>query len=275
MKSCRFSIITPIYVGDDYDKERRLKLFKECVESVANQDFLGSYEHIIVNDGCSVDITFPHNPNTRVVNQANSNRIVAFETGLRESHGEIICFLDSDDRYEPNYLSVVDRVFRENPKYSVINFGNKNVSPDGSTWLRDEFKPKKKKVGHEIFQGGQIVNGTFCFKREVYEELGGFPPLLMENIDCTELNYPQYEGQEEPLIRDLHMTSPYDFSAAAQLEFPELQKFYMVKHPDHPKNLVKEFGNPWGQDFYYFYKITRKYHSLPVHIHPLVVNLKV
>lgn len=270
----RFSIVTPIFVGEDYEKERRLKLFRECCESVLAQDF-SDFEWVIVNDGSGIDITVPKDERVRVVTQPNQNRIVSFETGLRESKGDIICFLDSDDRYEPNYLSLVSEIFEKNPKYSVINFGNKNISPDGSTWLRDEFCPKKKKVGHEVFQGGQIVNGTFCFKREVYEKVGGFPPLEMNDVDCTSINYPQYDGQPEPYMRSLYMTSPYDFSAAAQLEFPELQKFYMVKHPDHPKNLVKEFGNPWGQDFYYFYKITRKYHSLPVHIHPLIVNLKV
>lgn len=270
----RFSVITPIYVGDDYDKERRLKLFRECAESVMAQDFK-DFEWVIVNDGSGIEFQVPHDERVRVVTQQNLNRIVSFETGLREARGDIICFLDSDDRYEPNYLSSVDAIFRKNPKYKIINFGNKNVSPDGSIWLRDEFKPKKKRKGHEVFQGGQIVNGTYCFKREVYEECGGFPKHPMNNIDCTELNYPQYTDQPEPYIRDLFMTSPYDFSAAAQLEFPELQKYYMVKHPDHPKNLVKEFGNPWGQDYYYFYKITRKYHSLPVHMHPLVVNLKV
>ena len=270
----RFTIITPIYVGDDYDKERRLKLFAECAQSVMAQDFK-DFEWIVVNDGSGIEFKVPHDERVKVVTQQNLNRIVSFETGLREAKGDILCFLDSDDRYEPNYLSSVDTIFRNNPKYKIINFGNKNISPDGTVWLRDEFKPKKKKVGHEVFQGGQIVNGTFCFKKEVYKKCGGFPEYHMENVDCTELNYPQYTDQPEPYIRDLFMTSPYDFSAAAQLEFPELQKFYMVKHPDHPKNLVKEFGNPWGQDFYYFYKITRKYHSLPVHMHPLVVNLKV
>lgn len=275
MSKLRFSVITPIYVGEDHDKERRISLFQKCIKSIVSQDFLGNYEHIIVNDGCSVDINFPHNPHVRLVNQANLNRIVAFETGLKESKGEIICFLDSDDEYLPTYLSTVDNTFKNNPEYDLINFGNINVYPDGTEAKREVFKPKEEKVGHEIFSGGKIVNGTFCFKRKIYEDLGGFPPKELHSVDCTELNYPQYEGQEEPYIRDLYMTSPYDFSAAAQLEFPELQQFYMVKHPNHPKHLVKEFGNPWGQDFYLFYKYTRKYHSLPVDEHLLKVNLKV
>lgn len=274
MTSTRFSIVTPIFIGDDYDKERRLKLFKECAESVMAQDF-EDFEWVIVNDGSTVEFQVPHDKRVRVIQQQNLNRIVSFETGFREAKGDIVCILDSDDRYEPNYLSLVDKIFKENPKYSLINFGNKNISPDGSSWFRDEFKPKKKKVGHEVFQGGQIVNGTFCFKREVYERLGGFPPVLIKDMDCTELNYPQYSEQPEPYIRDLHMTSPYDWSAYFQLQFPEVQRYYMVKHPDHPKNLVKELGNPWGQDYALFYKFTRYYHSLPVHIHPLVVNLKV
>lgn len=270
----KFSIVTPIYVGEDHDKERRLTLFRKCCESVLAQDYK-NFEWIIVNDGSTVDITVPKDKRVRVVTQQNLNRIVAFNTGIRESRGRIICFLDSDDEYRPDYLSVVAKAFKENPSYSIINFGNKNIYPDGTSTFRDEFIPKEEKIGHEIFEGGRIVNGTFCFKREVYEDLGAFPEYHLKDKDCTELNYPQYEGQPEPYIRDLYMTSPYDFSAAAQLEFPELQRFYMVKHPDHPKHLVKEFGNPWGQDFYLFYKYTRKYHSKPIHEHLLIVNLKV
>lgn len=276
MKNPRISVITPVWVGGGDNEERRLRLFRECIESVKNQTFKGKFEHIIVNDGSPVSFTIPHYPHIRIIDQDNMQRMEAFNHGLREAKGEIICFLDSDDSYEPTYLEEVDKLYHKYPKYKMFNFGNTYVYPDGTTSQRDCFSPKKRKVGHEVFSGGNIVNGTFVFHRSVYDALGAFPPPELKNVDCTKLNYPQYSDQPEPFIRDLNTASPYDFSAAAQIEFPEIQKYYMVKHPDHPKLLVRELGNPFGQDYYLFYKYTRKYHSKPIKgKYLLKVNLKI
>jgi len=68
------------------------------------------------------------------------------------------------------------------------------------------------------------------------------------------------------------MGSPYDFAAAAQLEFPELRKHFMVDHENEPNKIIKELGNPWGQDFYLFYKYTRKFHSKPVKKYLYIVH---
>ena len=268
----RFSIITPIYLGNDHEKERRINLFPGCIESIKNQTYdVGKIEHIIVNDGSTIPLKIPNYPWIKVIDQENFQRMEAYNNGLRHAKGEIICFLDSDDEYEPNYLEEIDKLFKKYPKYKIFNFGCTHVHSDGVSTQRDCFTPKKKKIGHEIFGGGNIVNGTFVFARSVYDDLGAFPPPEIKGVDCTELNYPAGGS----MIRDLATASPYDFSAAAQLEFPEIQRYFMVKHPDHPKLLVRELGNPFGNDFYLFYKYTRKYHSKPIHDKYLYkVNLK-
>lgn len=259
----RFSIITPIYVGEDHDKERRLKLFKKCIESIKNQTFdKTQFEHIIVNDGSSVSFDIPKYPWIRVIDQQNLNRLSAYNSGFKAAQGEIFTLLDSDDEYEPTYLEDVDKMFKENPKYKMFNFGCIMVHKDGVINNRDPFYLPEKKKGHEVFGGGQIVNGTFVFHRSIYDKLGAFPKGK-KTIDV-----PWYKKTE------LFWTSPYDFSAYAQVEFPEIQQFFQVEHPDHPKGLPKELGNPWGQDFYLFYKYTRKYHSKLINKYLYRVNLK-
>lgn len=261
MGRLRFSIITPVHV---FDEDRNNK-FLRCIESVKKLDYShDDFEHIIVNDGSTYPTKIPSYAWIKVVNQEHQNRIIALNRGLKEAQGEIICFLDSDDEYEDFYLGALDWLYLSNPKTKMFNFGCSYYHKDGSITYRDAFKPKKKRVGHEVFGGGNIVNGTFVFHRSIYKKLGGYPKDKYTNIDCTSINYPPFQGAPEPYIRDLTMTSPYDFSAYAQLEFPEIQQFFMVKHPDHPKGLVKELGNPWGNDYYLFYKYTRKYHSNPI-----------
>jgi glycosyltransferase involved in cell wall biosynthesis len=267
----RFSIITPFYVAD----QDRADKFQACIKSIEAQVYNHEdFEHILINDGSVFEFDIPKYPWIKVINQPNLGRIEAFNNGLRNAKGEIITFLDSDDEYTDTYLGVVDWLYLSNPGFKMFNFGNIFLHKDGGENERGPFKPRKRKVGHQIFAGGNIVNGTFVFHRDIYKDLGGYPPFILENVDCTDLNYPQYEGQPEPYVRTLCSASPYDFSAMAQTEFPEISKFFMEKHPDHPKLLVKELGNPFGNDFYLFYKYTRKYWSKPVNKYLLKVHLK-
>ena len=246
-KGPKFSIFTPVHV---WNQSRKDQLFR-CIKSVKNQTYK-NYEHIIINDGSTLEVEIPKDDKTIVINKTHEERIIAFNEGFKIATGDWFVLLDSDDEYTPNYLEKCVSFIEANPEYKMFNFGCKFIHKDGGTATRDPFEPKPCEVGHEIFGGGNIVNGTFIWSKDVYDDLGGFPP------SGTEIDVPWY--RKGPLF----MGSPYDFSAYAQNEFPEIQQFFQVKHPDHPKGLPKELGNPWGQDYYLFYKYTRKYHSKPI-----------
>jgi glycosyltransferase involved in cell wall biosynthesis len=262
----RFTVLTPVHVWNQY----RIDGLKAAGESLEKQTFK-DFEWLVVNDGSTVEFTVPKW--ARVINKEHAERVVAYNAGLKKAKGEIICFLDSDDEYEPDYLEKVDSYFRRWPSYKIFNFGARYINPDGSEAVRNAFRLRKKRVGHVPFGGGKIVNGTFVFHRDVYEDLGAFPPTNIYSIDCSSLNYGTSYGA--PPIRDLFMGTPFDFSAMAQLEFPEIQKYFFVNHVDEPKKVIKELGNPWGNDYYLFYKYTRKYHSKWIDDHNYIVHSKV
>lgn len=261
MKQYTFSIITPVFISH----EKRAKQLKRCINSIILQTYPKSLiEYIIVNDGSIIPFTIPDRDWIRVINQPNMQRISAYETGLKHARNEVICFLDSDDRYTAIYLEKVNQMLNDYPDYKMFNFGSIHIHKDGKQTYRDPFEPKAEKVGHEVFGGGNIVNGTFVFKKEVYDDLGGFPPPIIKNVDCTEINYPAGGDQ---YIRELTMASPYDFSAWFQLTFPETRQFFMVNVESEPNKIIKEIGNPFGQDYALAYKYTRKYHMKPIHEH--------
>ncbi len=250
----RFSVITAAHIWN----EDRAKKFDACIESIKNQDFdHEQFEHIIIDDGSTFKYTYPSYPWLRVIRQENLQRITAYNNGFKEATGEIFTVLDSDDEYDRSYLTHIDRAFREFPGFKMFNFGCTFIHKDGGTARRDPFRPKEQEIGHEVFGGGQIVWGTFVWHRSIYDDIGAFPPPIIKDIDCTEINYSQGP-------RDLNVASPYDFSAAAQMEFPEIRQYFFVPQAEADWKIIKELGNPFGQDYYLFYKYTRKFKSKPL-----------
>jgi glycosyltransferase involved in cell wall biosynthesis len=239
----KFSVITPAYNHNEF----RRRDLDRCVSSLLNQSFQ-KFEHIIVDqtDNEDFDMSWLDEVGSvRWFQQPHLERLYALREGFEQAMGEWFCLLDSDDIYLPHYLETCNLMIEENPEHKMFNFGNIYIHRDGRVTSRDVFKPEMKEVGHEEFGGGCIVNGTFIFHRSVWEDLGDFPTTTDK------------------------LWNPWDFSIAAQEEFPELQKYFMVDHEDEPEKIAKELGNPWGNDFYLFYKYTRKYHSLPIdkHLH--------
>lgn len=97
-----FSIIIPTY--------NRAGLIGAAIESVINQKF-ESWELIIVDDG-SEDNTEEvvqsfKNDKIQYYYQKNAETATARNNGFTHAKGEYICFLDSDDWYKDNHLSVL------------------------------------------------------------------------------------------------------------------------------------------------------------------------
>ena len=246
----RFSILTPVHL---HSEERRDQLYR-AIESVKKQTFQ-DYEHIIVNDGSTIDANIPKDDKTVVLEQPHLERVNAYRLAMENATGEWFACLDSDDEYDPTYLERFSFMIENFPEFKMFNCGSRYIHKDGKDSLRGPFEPKMLDVGHEEFGGANIVNGTFIWYRSVYEDLGGFPPMYVEDIDCSEINYGG--------VRRLAMSSPWDFSAYAQIEFPEIRKYFFIDRENEPNKAIRELGNPVGNDYYLFYKYTRKYHSMP------------
>jgi len=258
----KFSIITTIHAWHE-DKVRQLN---RCLKSVANQS-IQDYEHIVVDDGSTfeIDDLVKSFNNTKYIKTVHNERVVSLNKGFKEAEGKWICLLDADDEYFSYTLEIFNQMIKKNPKHKLFNGASYHVWADWSGHIRGAFHLEEEKVGHKIFGRGNIVNGTFIFHRSVYEDLGAYPGGengVIKDIDCTKLNYGK--------VRNLYMGSPWDFSAACQLEHPEIQELFMVNTKVEPHKIIAELGNPWGQDYFLFYKYTRKYHTktydIPVYI---------
>ena len=111
----KFSVIIPIYNVENY--------IEETILSVINQSigFQENIQIILVNDGSpdnSKDICLEYvnkYPNNIIyIEQENKGVSSARNNGLNYAKGEIINFLDSDDKWSNNAFKVVYEFFKEN-----------------------------------------------------------------------------------------------------------------------------------------------------------------
>ncbi len=96
-----------------------------AIESVMSQDN-PDFELLIVDDA-STDQTaqivrgFTSDPRIKFIQPSERGGAnVARNIAIKNSSHDIICFIDSDDRYEPNKLSWVSNFFQSNPKIDVL-----------------------------------------------------------------------------------------------------------------------------------------------------------
>jgi glycosyltransferase involved in cell wall biosynthesis len=125
-----FSIVTPTF--------NRETFLSEMIESVIAQTFR-RYEHIIVDDGSTDDTElliqqFVSKDNRiRYIKQENKGRSVARNVGVEAAKGEFICFLDSDDKWLPSHLAVINTVTAMKTTPALFH--------TGLIWFHNDGKP--------------------------------------------------------------------------------------------------------------------------------------
>lgn len=132
------SIIIPVYNVEKY--------LNQCIESIISQTYT-EWECILVNDGSKdnsgkiCDSWAKKESRIYVIHQINQGVSAARNKGIKESKGEYIVFIDSDDWVEPNYLSDMLRgMFKNNNPDLVVTGNNHHITPERTI----SYKPNKE-----------------------------------------------------------------------------------------------------------------------------------
>lgn len=161
-----FSVIIPVF--------NRKELLGRAVNSVLSQDF-ADYELIIVDDGSTE--TLPDiilHPEITVLRKQNGGVSSARNAGIREASGKYIAFLDSDDEWKKNKLSIQRKFIDENPDVRIFQCDEE--------WIRrgEKVNPKNvhKKISGDIFLNSLklclVSPSAVVVKREIFDEYGLF-----------------------------------------------------------------------------------------------------
>jgi len=170
----KLSVIIPVY--------NREKYIKDCIESVLNQKNPGcKYEVIVVDDG-STDSTpkvlSKFKDKIKYIRIENSGTPAApRNVGVKAAKGEIIAFLDSDDLWVENKLSLQCAQFVNSG--AALSYGNADIIDEKGKFLNIKILNHEEEYLSGYAFDKLIVNNyvstlTTMVKKKVLIELGGF-----------------------------------------------------------------------------------------------------
>lgn len=163
----KISIITPNYNYGKY--------ISKTIESVITQDY-SNYEHIIVDDGstddsCSVVQHFisQNGEKIKLIKQINKGQSIALNKALNSVSGDIICWINSDDYYEPNIFSKIIKIFEENDDIDAV-FGDVNhVDHTNKLIKKKRYLPFNYNSAVFLGFGRCICSNTIFWRRKISE----------------------------------------------------------------------------------------------------------
>jgi len=95
---------------------------------------------IVVDDG-STDGTPAHlrerygaDPRVTLLCGKNGGQLVAFQRGVAQAHAEVVCFLDADDRWEPDYLARLGELYDSRRDVDFV-FSDLQLFGDEQRWM--------------------------------------------------------------------------------------------------------------------------------------------
>jgi len=174
--SPKVSIIIPTY--------NRASLLPVAIDSVLAQDHSDS-ELIVVDDGSTdqtADLLKSYGSSLRLIRQENRGASAARNAGIKAAKYGLLAFLDSDDRFAPNKLTLQMQAMQENPHYLV--------SHTQEIWYRNgkllNQKIKHRKESGDLFSRClelcAVGMSTIMARQELFETVG----LFDEDLPCCE-----------------------------------------------------------------------------------------
>ena len=150
------SVIIPMYNAEKY--------IAECLDSIVSQDYQ-DVEIIVIDDGSidnSADIVSDYQKRDgriKLVRQENHGLVYSRKQGIRESAGDYILFVDSDDWLEHDMTSALVR---------MLVSDNSDVVASAATFcMGDNRRISRNAAPEGVYQGGKLIElkkRLFCYE---------------------------------------------------------------------------------------------------------------
>ena len=173
------SIITPVFNGERY--------LSEAIDSALSQTY-SNFELLIVNDGSSdnsQEIIKPYLTDKRIhyFEKTNGGVASARNYALRHAQGEYIAFLDQDDKWLPNKLTLQVNYLESHNDVGLYYAKQQVVDTDGLAFSFDWPTGVTGSCLREVFQRNQITILTTLVRKSAIDEAGFFNEALSGTDD--------------------------------------------------------------------------------------------
>ncbi len=168
----RVSVIIPTH--------NRANVVGEAIHSVLAQDCRG-FEVVVVDDGSTDDTAAAaraFGEPVRVVPRACGGPAAARNTGIRESRGEFVCFLDSDDLYLPGRLARAVAFLDRRPEYDAVYGDWAILHEDGRLTRRPGRGFPSGRVFRQLLLRQLWHTNTITLRRRCFDQVGLFDESL-------------------------------------------------------------------------------------------------
>jgi len=194
-----FSIIIPAYNTEVY--------VGDAIESALVQRN-ANFEIIVVNDGSTdqtLDKLKSYGDQIRIVNQVNMGLSAARNSGAKVANGNVLAFLDADDIWAPEKLSLQSEKIHAG--YNIVYTNRYNFEQTGCVeeLLSDKLLMQEGDIWLDLLSMNMMTASSVVIMKKLYDEYGGFREDLRSCEDwdlwlrCAEVNKIGY--CTEPLLK--------------------------------------------------------------------------
>ena len=232
----------------------------ECLKSIQKQTFK-DFEVTVVDDGSTDNSIekiklFLDDERFKYIKKKNSGQAKAKNTGIRESRGNYIAFLDADDYWEINKLEKQLPLFstkRVGVVYSRARYVNA-IGDHLNIKLSGEFlKPRRGKVTDYLLMDNFVPFSSSIVRRECFFKTSIFDESLKMGIDWDlwlriSTKY-QFEFVDEPLLiyRMGHSGQMSKNIEERQRCSDRILTNFIKRYPDHATK--RSIRRAWGYTY--------------------------
>lgn len=236
---------------------------QKAIQSVLLQSF-GVFEILVVNDaGEEIEsvVSDFNDARIKIINHQNNKGLAAARnTGIRNSRGEFICFLDDDDELLPNYLEESLKACKKNP---IIYTDAIRYS-----YRKDKDRTRLYKINipysidfskEKILLGNLAPVSCFFLKKRILDEIGYFDETLkvLEDWDLWIRISEKYNFNHFPIVTNrINWYEDGSTMTSSKGELFEITRELIYnKNSDriskikNKEKIIEEFNNIWQKDF--------------------------
>ena len=220
----KVSVIVPVYNGEEF--------IESCIKNILDQT-LKEIELILVNDGSkdeTLNICEKYvNYDSRIIliSQENQGVSMARNNGICRANGEYLCFIDSDDKVDCNYLETL---------YNLAKEKNVQVICCDIECVDKNYKTRSiKKIQQGYYTSIEAINELFKFKDLNWGPCG---KLFKSSIIKKKIEFPKVNVYEDLVFvyKSIYSTDKIFYTNESKYYYVDREKnSAMRKFIEYPK----------------------------------------